>query len=288
MTTPLDGLLQQLRLERIEDTIFRGPSQDLGFGAVFGGQVIGQALSAAEQTVVDERSVHSLHCYFLRPGDVSRSIVYEVERIRDGRSFTTRRVRAIQHGEAIFFMAASFHHVEEGFDHADDMPLVPEPETLESDTDFARRYLDLIPGVMHSTFIGDKPIEVRAVQHMDPRDPQPIPPQRQVWIRTNGKLPDDPRVHRYLLAYASDFNFLITALQPHGRTFWQRGQKLASLDHGMWFHRPFRFDDWLLYSVDSPSASGARALVRGQLFSRDGRLVASTIQEGLVRVLRKG
>jgi acyl-CoA thioesterase-2 len=279
----LEELLALLELERIEEAIFRGPSRDLGFGAVFGGQVIGQALSAARRTVPVDRIVHSFHCYFLRPGDVARPIVYDVERIRDGSSFTTRRVKAVQHGRAIFFMSASFHREETGFDHADPMPDVPGPEGLESALDFARRHVALIPEPLRATFTHETPIEVRPVQVLDPTAPRPMPAVRRVWMRANGEMPDDPTIHRDLLAYASDFNFLVTALQPHGRAFWDQSLQMASIDHAMWFHRPLRMDEWLLYDVDSPSASGARGLVRGRIFSRDGRLVASTAQEGLIR-----
>ena len=284
MTDLLADLLRLLELERIEETIFRGPSQDMGFGAVFGGQVIGQALSAASQTVAAERPVHSFHCYFLRPGNARRPVVYDVEATRDGRSISTRRIRAVQGGRTILFMGASFHDAEDGLDHQDPMPDVPGPEGLESSVEFARRHRHLIPEPMRATFTSPMPIEVRPVQRVDPTDPQPVPPRRQVWLRANGAMPDDPAVHRYLLAYASDFNFLVTALQPHGRLWWEPGLKMASIDHAMWFHRPLRVDDWLLYDVDSPSAASSRALVRGRLFGRDGRLVASTAQEGLIRV----
>lgn len=284
MSAVLDELLNLLELEKVEETLFRGRSQDLGFGAVFGGQVIGQALSAARHTVVEDRRVHSFHCYFLRPGDARRAVVYDVERIRDGRSVSTRRVRAIQRGEPIFFMMASFHEGGGGLDHQAAMPEVPGPEEIPSETELARRHRALIPESMREYFTAEKPIEIRPVHAVDPRDPRPMAPTRHVWLRANGPLPDDERVHRYLLAYASDFNFLVTALQPHGRIFWQPEVTLASIDHVMWFHRPVRFDDWLLYAVDSPSAASCRALVRGQVFARDGVLVASTAQEGLIRV----
>ena len=283
MTRVLDELLKLLQLEQIEDTIFRGQSQDLGFGAVFGGQVLGQALSAARQTVPEERTVHSFHAYFLRPGDPRRPIVYDVERTRDGGSFTTRRVKAVQHGESILFMGASFHRAEVGFDHADTMPEVPAPDELPSEQEHAERWQHLIPPPMRRIFVCETPIEIRPVQVSDPADPQPMPPRRQIWLRAAGQVPDDPKVHRYLLAYASDFNFLVTALHPHGKIFWDPNLQLASIDHAMYFHRPFRIDDWLLYDVDSPSAAGARGLVRGRLFSRAGDLVASTVQEGLMR-----
>ncbi len=284
MSDVLADLLELLELERIEETIFRGRSQDLGFGAVFGGQVIGQALSAGTQTVPAERAVHSFHCYFLRPGDARRPVVYEVESTRDGGSISSRRIRAIQRGTTILFMGASFHGREAGFDHQDEMPKVAGPEGLESDTDLARRHRHLIPEAMRDTFTRERPIEIRPVQMVDPTDPQPMPPRRQVWFRAAGEMPESASVHRYLLAYASDFNFLVTALQPHGRVWWDQSLKMASIDHAMWFHRPLRVDDWQLYDVDSPSAAAGRALVRGRVFSRDGRLVASTAQEGLIRL----
>jgi acyl-CoA thioesterase-2 len=288
MSRVLNELLELLELERIEEKLFRGHSQDLGFGAVFGGQVIGQALSAARHTVTGRRPVHSFHCYFLRPGDARRAIVYDVESIRDGRSVSTRRVQAIQRGQVIFFMTASFHEASPGLDHHDSMPEVTPPQELESDTDRARRYRDLIPEPMREFFMTETPIEIRTVDPDDPRRLAPRPARRHLWFRANGPLPDDERVHRYLLAYASDFSFLATALQPHAVAFWEGGVRMASIDHAMWFHRALRFDDWLLYSVDSPSAAGSRALVRGRVFSRDGRLVASTAQEGMIRVRGAG
>lgn len=284
MSDVLADLLELLELEQIEENLFRGSSQDLGFGAVFGGQVLGQALSAASRTVPAERPVHSFHCYFLRPGDAKRPIVYEVETTRDGASLSSRRIRAVQGGRTLLFMGSSFHLDEEGLDHQDPMPEVPGPEGLESAVDFARRHRHLIPEPMRATFTCDMPIEVRPVQAVDPTQPRPMEARRRVWLRAAGVMPKSPSVHRYLLAYASDFNFLVTALQPHGRMWWEPSLMMASIDHSMWFHRPFRADDWMLYDVDSPSSAAARALVRGRLFSRDGSLVASTAQEGLIRL----
>lgn len=287
MTEPCDvlaELLDLLRLERIEAHLFRGRSQDLGWGAVFGGQVLGQALSAAAQTVPPDRAVHSLHAYFLRQGDASRSIVYDVDPIRDGGSFTTRRVRGVQGGHAIFSLSASFQVEEPGFDHAAPMPSgVPGPEGLPSELDTARRFEARIPEPLRAQAVADRPIEIRPVQPFNLLDPRPAPPRRQLWYRANGRLPDDPAVHRYLLAYASDFNFLLTAMLPHGVSWLTPGMQVASLDHAMWFHRPFRMDDWLLYDVDSPSATGARGLVHGRFYTQDGTLVASVAQEGLMR-----
>jgi acyl-CoA thioesterase II len=283
MGVVLDELVALLRLERIEVDLFRGQSQDLGWGRVFGGQVLGQALSAAEQTVPKERPCHSMHGYFLRPGLTDQPIVYTVDRIRDGGSFTTRRVVAIQDGKAIFSLGASFQKVEEGFEHQDAMPEAPPPESLESERDLARRLADTIPEALRGRVLAERPIEVRPVQVHNPLAPRPAPPNRMLWCRASGTLPDEPSLHQYLLAYASDFNLLGTAMLPHGVSGFTPGMQIASIDHAMWFHRPFKMDDWLLYVFDSASASGGRGLVRGRFFTRDGRLVASAAQEGLMR-----
>ncbi|MCA9527623.1 MAG: acyl-CoA thioesterase II [Myxococcales bacterium] len=283
MTEVLQHLIALLGLERIEQNLFRGQSQDLGWGRVFGGQVLGQALSAAVQTVPPERAVHSFHGYFMRPGAVDRPIVYDVDRIRDGGSFTTRRVVAIQNGEAIFSLSASFQIEEEGFEHQDEMPAVPGPEGLLSERDLALRVADKLPPGLREQACAERPIEVRPVEPMNPLKPDRRPPQRAVWYRASGPLPDDAGLHRYLLAYASDFNFMTTALMPHGVSWISPGMQVASLDHAMWFHRPFRMDEWILHVVESPSASGARGLARGRFYTQDGRLVASTAQEGLIR-----
>jgi acyl-CoA thioesterase-2 len=283
MRDVLSELLELLRLERLEQNLFRGQSQDLGWGAVFGGQVLGQALSAATQTVPIERPVHSMQAYFLRPGDARKPIIYDVDPIRDGGSFTTRRVVAIQGGHAIFSLSASFQVVEKGFDHADVAPEVPPPESLDSELEIARRAGDRIPEALRKMALAERPIEIRAVQPFNHLSPHVGEPRRQLWYRAAGPLPDELAIHQYLLAYASDFNFLVTAMLPHGVSLLTSGLQVASLDHVMWFHRPFRFDDWLLYDMDSPSASGSRGLVRGRFFDRAGRLVASVAQEGLMR-----
>jgi acyl-CoA thioesterase-2 len=283
MSQALAELLQILEPEQIATGVFRGHSQDLGFGAVFGGQVLAQALSAAEQTVDVGRAIHSLHSYFLRPGEPTRSINYEVEVTRDGGSFSTRRVRAVQHGRPIFFMAASFQKAEEGLSHQAAMPEVRGPDGVATYAEVTGRYRHLIPEPMRDKITYSGPIEMRPVQVIDPTDPQPAEPLRQIWIKAESGMPDDPRVHRRLLAYASDFSFLATALFPHGRSYWQGNIKMATIDHAMWFHRQLRADDWLLYSMESPSTGNARGLVRGQIFDRRQRLVASTIQEGLIR-----
>lgn len=295
MTAVLDKLIRVLTLERIEQNIFRGQSQNLGWGRVFGGQVVGQALSAAEQTVPADRSVHSLHGYFLRPGDAEKPIVFTVDPIRDGKSFTTRRVVAVQAGVAIFSLSASFQIHEPGFEHqAGERPEAPDPDTLLSERQLGRRYLDnlpekvraAIPEAMRERVVAERPIEVRPVNPVDPVHPKKRAPEKQVWFRVNGELPDQPSLHQYLLAYASDFHLLGTSLLPHGASWLSPGMQVASLDHAMWFHRPFRFDDWLLYTTDSPSAGGARGLSRGQWWTRSGQLIASTAQEGLIRKRR--
>lgn len=280
----LSDLIDLLALERIEENLFRGQSQDLGWGTLFGGHVLGQALSAAVQTAPADRHVHSLHAYFLRPGRVDIPVVYDVDRIRDGSSFTTRRVVAIQAGKAIFNLAASFQKQEQGFEHQDEMPQVAAPETLPTEQDRYRSLGQRLPKVLRDRALAQHPFELRPVDEMDDLFlPKPKAPRRRVWMKTIGALPDDPALHAYLLAYASDHGFITTALLPHGVTWLTPGMQVASLDHVMWFHRPFRVDEWLLYSIDSPAAAGARGLVRGQIFTRDGRLVASTAQDGLIR-----
>lgn len=283
MSQVLDDLLSLLDLETIEEGLYRGDSQDLGFKAVFGGQVMGQALSAAKETVVEERLVHSLHSYFLRPGDAAKPIVYDVENIRDGKSFSTRRVKAIQNGKPIFYMTVSFHNEEPGVTHQASMPNVPGPENLRSSLEFYRENANLIPEKIRDKVLCDKPIEMRPVNFQSPFKPEVTLANRYVWFKANGEMPNDPRIHKYLLAYASDFEFLPTALQPHGLSFMQPNMQVATIDHAMWFHREFRMDEWILYAVDSPSASGGRGLVRGQFFNQDGVLIASTMQEGLIR-----
>jgi acyl-CoA thioesterase II len=287
MSEVLQQLVDLLSLEQLEVNLFRGQSQDLGWGQVFGGQVLGQALSAAVQTVPAERVVHSLHGYFLLTGKVDKPIVYDVERIRDGGSFTTRRVVAIQDGQAIFSMSASFQIVQQGFEHQDEMPEMPGPENLPSQVELARRIADKIPSPLRERFTADSPIEIRSIKPMNYLAPDKRPPQSAAWYKANGSLPDDPAIHRYVAAYASDFNFLATAMYPHGVSWLMPTMQVASLDHAMWFHRPFRMDEWLLHVVESPSASGGRGLVRGKMFNRNGELVASTAQEGLMRVRKR-
>lgn len=279
----LEKLLRLLELEEIEENIFRGQSQDMGFKNVFGGQVLGQALSAASYTVPPERPAHSLHAYFLRHGDGTRPIVYIVEFMRDGKSFTTRRVKAVQKGEPILFMSVSFQREETGFEHQDPMPDVPGPQGIASEMEMAVKLADQIPRGIREKILCDKPIEIRPINPINPFDPEKRPPRRYIWFRAVGVLPDHAATHRYMLAYASDFNLVTTSLYPHGHTFWEPEMQVASLDHAMWFHRPFRMDQWLLYATESPSASRARGMNFGRIFTQDGRLAATVAQEGLIR-----
>jgi acyl-CoA thioesterase II len=279
-------LLTLLELEQLEVNLFRGESRDIGSPQVFGGQVLGQALTAASATV-EGRVVHSLHAYFLRRGDFNAPIVYQVDRSLDGHSFSNRRVVAIQHGEQIFNMAASFQVPQDGFDHQVEMPQVPPPEALPDSSMPPPELLERLPERMRRFFEQPRPFEFRSVQPIDYLRPRRAPPARQVWFRAVGRLPDDEKLHRCLLAYVSDYFLLDTATLPHGSSFPHSSIVMASIDHAMWFHRPLRVDEWLLYAVESPSASGARGFARAGLFGLDGRLVASTAQEGLVRT-RKG
>ncbi len=283
MSQVLDDLLALLSLEEIEQGLYRGQSQDLGFKALFGGQVMGQALSAAQETVDSNRHIHSLHSYFLRPGNAQKPVVYEVENIRDGKSFNTRRVKAIQNGKAIFYMTASFQVAEEGFDHQTTMPDVTKPDELPSFTDFITANQQYIPESVRGKFLSEKPIELRPVEQYNWINPEKSEPLCHMWIKANGQLPDDPRIHKYMLAYTSDYHFLPTALFSHGVSHWQPNFQIATIDHAMWFHRPFRFDDWLLYVMESPTTSGGRGLVQGKIYNQAGDLVASTMQEGVLR-----
>jgi acyl-CoA thioesterase-2 len=290
MTSAVQDLIALLDLEPLEVNLFRGRSPQVGWQRVFGGQVIGQALVAACRTVeeVAERPPHSLHAYFLLAGDPKVPIIYEVDRIRDGRSFATRRVVAIQHGHAIFTMAVSFHVAEPGLDHQAQMPDVPGPEQLPSDAEIRERVLPMMPDPVRRYYERERPIELRPVEferYLGTKFPDG---RFNVWIRTTGPLPDAAAIHQCVLAYASDMMLLDAALIPHGRTVFEKTIMAASLDHALWFHRPFRADDWLLYAQDSPNASGARGFSRGLIFARDGTLVASVAQEGLVRQRRDG
>lgn len=279
----ISELLSLLDLERLEMNLFRGESRSIGGSRVFGGQVLAQALAAAMQTVPEERHVHSLHGYFVLPGDVEIPIVFEVDRIRDGGNFTTRAVRAIQNGKAIFFLTASFQIDQSGFDHQAEMPDVLPPEELVSYENMAKQYGDQLPSNIKKLLSIERPLEFRPVEFLNPFAHEKYAPSRNVWLRARGDMPDDRRLQSLVLAYTSDYNLLTTALLPHGRATDYRNLQMASLDHAMWFHRPFRVDEWLLYSMDSPSASGARGFTRGNIFDREGKLVASVTQEGLLR-----
>ena len=278
-------LLDLLRLERLEDNLFRGQSRDIGTKYVFGGQVLGQALSAAQQTVAADRAVHSLHGYFLRAGDIEHPIVYDVDRARDGNTFSVRRITAIQHGQPIFVLAASFQEPEPGVEHQIGGPDVPRAEDLSETPPLPPETLAALPPKMQRWLTRRGPFEFRPVYPRDELHPSKRPPYQQVWFRLEGPLPDDDNLHRALLAYASDFHLIGTTTFPHGISYLQPNVLMASLDHAMWFHRKVRIDDWLLYSCDSPTAQGARGLARGSIWTRDGVLVASTAQEGLIRVL---
>jgi acyl-CoA thioesterase II len=282
MDQRLADLLTLLELEQLEVNLFRGESRDIGAPQVFGGQVLGQALSAAAATV-EARVVHSLHAYFLRRGDCNAPIVYQVDRSLDGHSFSNRRVVAIQHGQQIFNMTASFQVAEEGFDHQMAMPQVPPPESLANSSAPPAALLERLPERVRRFFEQPRPFEFRMVERIDFLNPQVAAPERHVWFRTVAPLAPDEMLHRRLLAYVSDFFLLDTATLPHGTSFLQPSIVMASIDHALWFHRPLRVDEWLLYAMESPSASGARGFVRAGVFARDGRLVASAAQEGLVR-----
>jgi acyl-CoA thioesterase II len=276
----LPDLLKLLDLERIEDNLFSGESRDVGAPQVFGGQVLGQALVAASRTV-DGRLVHSLHAYFLRRGDLEVPIVFEVDRSRDGGSFTSRRVVAIQHGQPILTMSASFQAAEPGLDHQAPMPEAPPPETLRDLAAIEAEILEHMPHRATGYFRNQRPFEFRAVRPDEYLTREKRPASMLVWFRVLGRLPDDQALHRSLLTYVSDYHLLATAVMPHGVSLLE--MQVASIDHAIWFHRDLRVDDWLLYAIDSPSASGARGFSRGAIYTRDGRLVASVAQEGLIR-----
>jgi acyl-CoA thioesterase II len=283
MSYTVSDLLALLDLEPIEFNIYRGANRDVGTGRVFGGQVLAQALVAARRTVEDGREAHSLHGYFILPGDLHKPIVYFVDRLRDGRSFATRRVTAIQNGQAIFNLSASFHVPEEGFHHQSEMPQVTPPESLESELEMLREMSDRIPEQVRPVLTQDRPIDFRPVEPSDPFRPLPRDPARHYWFRAVGSMPDSELSHQAVLAYASDYGLLGTALLPHGVSYRQPHIQAASLDHTIWLHRPFRVDEWLLYAMDSPVSCGSRGFARGSVYTRGGTLVASVAQEGLIR-----
>ncbi len=278
----LDQLVALLDLEEIEVNLFRGRSPQEGSQRVFGGQVAGQALVAAGRTV-EAGAVHSLHAYFLRPGDPSVPLLYQVDRIRDGRSFTTRRVSAIQHGRPIFHLSASFQREEEGLSHQIEMPDAPDPESLPRWSEFMAPLLGDAPAEIRRWMERERPIDARHVNPVNPLAPDKAPPRQLVWIRADGKLPDSPLLHQCVMAYASDMTLLDTVSLPHAIAWTDRSYQMASLDHAMWFHRSFRADEWLLYAQESDTASGARGFATGRVFTLDGRLVVSVAQEGLMR-----
>ncbi|MDB5597751.1 MAG: acyl-CoA thioesterase [Hyphomicrobiales bacterium] len=285
MPNAIAELIAILDLERIESNIFRGRSPQVGWQRVFGGLVISQALVAASRTV-EGRNPHSLHCYFLLAGDPSVPIVYEVERVRDGRSFATRRCTALQHGRTIFVLSVSYQIDEEGLEHSLPMPDVPPPEELASVEEIKKAFGDQMPDGVRRYFDRERPIEFRPVdvsRYAPPSSSRLRRPSQQIWMRASGRLPDDAPIHRAVLAYLSDMTLLDTALVSHGRSVFDGTTQVASLDHALWFHRSFRADEWMLYDQESPNANGARGLCRGSLFSRDGRLIASVMQEGLIR-----
>ena len=279
----ITNLLSILDLETLEQNLFRGLSPQDGWQRVYGGQVLGQALVAAVRTVPEERVCHSLHAYFLLPGDPKVPIIYEVEPLRDGGSFTTRRVKAIQHGKAMFAMSASFQKHEPGLDHQSTMPKLPMPEDLPSEKELVERFMDHLPDDIRAYWQRERPIEMRPVDLSRYLDRRKRAPEQAIWMRANGKLPDAFALHQCVLAYASDFTLLDTSLIAHGKLMFDRDMQMASLDHALWFHRPVRADDWLLYVQESPSAQGGRGFARGSIYTRDGTLVATASQEGLIR-----
>ena len=284
MAKTTQDLVELLDLEEIETNHYRGVSPQEGWQRVYGGQVLGQALVAASRTVEEGRQAHSLHGYFLRPGDVMIPILYKVDRIRDGSSFTTRRVVAVQKGRAIFNMSISFQVQEEGLEHGIPAPEAPPPEELVSETELRKREAHLLPEQFRATFTRERPIEIRPIEPESIVAPQASPPRQLCWMRARDPLGDDPRLHQCVLAYLSDWSLLDTATRPHAVSFLHPRLQMASLDHALWFHRPFRADEWLLYVQDSPSAGGSRGFNRGLIYDRDGRLVASAAQEGLMRL----
>lgn len=282
-STALLSLLSILDLEVLEINLFRGQSLKEGWQRVFGGQVLGQALVAAGRTTDTLRMAHSVHGYFLLGGDPSQPIIYEVERIRDGRSFSTRQVKAMQNGKIIFTMSVSFHKKEDGFEHQDPIPDVLPPEKLANTKELSSKFKNELPENLQSYLRKERPIEIKPVDFARYINRRPSNAKQYIWMKANGKLPDEPLLHHCVLAYASDYTLLDTALIPHGKHIFDKDIQLASLDHSLWIHRPFRADEWLLYAQDSPSTHFARGFCRGAFYDRKGRLVASVAQEGLIR-----
>lgn len=283
MSQALTNLLSLLELEQLEKGLFRGNSENLGLPQVYGGQVVGQALSAANATIDASRTINSFHSYFLHPGNPEQPIIYDVENLRDGRSFSTRRVKAIQNGRPIFYLTASYHGEEQGFEHQKSMPDIPGPEHFANESQLVAQIEAFLPEQTKKFFCCERPIEVRPVTVINPLKPEKAPPVQHLWIRANGQLPDDPLLHQYLLGYTSDWGFLVTALHPHGVTLMTPHFQVATIDHSMWYHRPFKMDEWLLYAIESPTSNNTRGLVRGEIYRQDGQLVATAVQEGVMR-----
>lgn len=283
-----EGLVAQLTalltVEELDTDLYRGPRNPGGVGRVFGGQVIGQALQAAQRSVEGDKAAHSLHAYFMRPGDEDHPIIYRVVRDFEGRSFATRRVIAMQKGQPILNMAASFQLPADGLHHQEPMPDVPDPDSLRSESELREEIRDQVPEKLRRFFLRARPIEIRPVNPRNWFRPEKQAPVQHSWFRVVAPLPDDPALHRAMLAYATDMTLLGTAMLPHGVSWMQGNIQTASLDHAVWLHEPFRFDEWLLYTTDSPWSGHSRGFNRGRIYSRDGRLVASAAQEGLIRV----
>jgi len=293
VTAALDQLISLLHPEARGEDRFHGAGQDLGFGTLYGGHVLGQGLAAASTTVAAGRRAHSLHAYFLRPGDASRGVDYQVERLVDGISFSARRVTARQvtarqTTKILATISFSFQSEEHGFEHQSPSPSAPPPDTLATELELLQRLADKIPAEQRDKLLAERPIDLRPIEPMDPLRPEPRVPVKAHWFRTAGALPDEPALHRVLLAYASDFRVVGTALYPHGHSFWEPEMQVASIDHALWFHRDFRFDAWLLHQIESPVAAGGRGLNRGLIYDAEGQLVASLVQEGLIRQRRTG
>jgi len=287
MSQALDNLLNLLKLEKLDDSLYRGNSEHIGLPQVFGGQVIGQALSASRYTVPEDRTVHSMHCYFLYPGDPEKPIIYDVDKLRDGRSFSTRRVKAIQNGRPIFYLTASYHGEAPGFEHQNNMPRILGPENYASEQELVKSVAHLLPKKFADTFTQEMAIEVRPVNVVNPIEPKKTEAKQYLWIKATGDLPKNQLIHQYLLGYASDWGFLTTALHPHGVSLMTPNFQLATIDHSIWFHRSFNMDEWLLFAIESPTASNTRGLVRGEIYSQDGKLVASAVQEGVMRYKKR-
>jgi acyl-CoA thioesterase-2 len=288
MSAALQELLAILDLEQLEHNLYRGRSPELDWQRVFGGQTIAQALVAAQRTVAADRHVHSLHGYFMRPGDTKVPILYQVDRIRDGGSFATRRVVAVQHGQAIFSLEASFQVDEDGLEHQMPMPLdVPDPDTLGTQQDLIVKFGDAVPQGIRRYWERDRPVDMKPIMLKHYTSREKLDPRQNIWIRTTGPVPQDRATQAAVLAYLSDMTLLDTSTFAHGRAVFDQDIQAASLDHAMWFHRPHPIDDWLLYTQDSPSTSGARGFTRGALYARDGTLIASVAQEGLIRLRRQ-